>query len=74
MTEFEMSDLVVLTYFLGIEFAAMEKKFYLIKKKLCKLLEMFNILKCYPSATPTNVVVKLTAKSEDKPVDATLYK
>lgn len=51
--------------FRGIEFVATEKGILLHRRKHTSgVLKRFNMLGCYPTATPTDTSVKLTTKSE----------
>jgi len=64
--EFEMTNLGILSYFLGLEFIYTEKGVILHQKKyISKVLKMFNILKCNYVETPVEVNMKLVT-SEDE--------
>ena len=56
MHKFEMSDLGLLNYFLGVEVVQYEEGIFNSQKKYENdLLKKFNMLKCKPSSTPMNV-------------------
>lgn len=58
MTEFEMSDLGVLSYFLGIEFTATSRGMLLHQTKYaCDVLKRFNMWDCNAATTPNDTSV-----------------
>lgn len=60
MTEYEMTNLGKLSYFLGMEFVSCEKGFFLHQKKyITDVLKRFKKLECKPVSTPVDTTVKL---------------
>ncbi|XP_047259520.1 uncharacterized mitochondrial protein AtMg00810-like [Capsicum annuum] len=60
MNEFEMSDMVLLHYFLGLEVYQAEDGIFLSQRKYDReLLVKFGLLNCKPAVTPMNVGEKL---------------
>jgi hypothetical protein len=60
MTEYEMTDLGKLSYFLGMEFVSCEKGIFLHQKKyITDVLKRFKMLDCKPVSTPVDTTVKL---------------
>lgn len=54
--EFEMSDLGVLSYFLGIEFPTTRKGIFTHQKKYATVvLKRFNMTNCNPTTTPAEM-------------------
>ncbi|KAL9266755.1 Copia protein-like protein, partial [Drosera capensis] len=75
MTEFEMSDLGLLSYYLGIE---VEQKKGWIKLKQSayakKILSQFGMAECNATKYPMEPKLRLHKDSEGVPVDATEYR
>ena len=75
MVEFEMSDLGMLHYFLGIEVVQSANGIFISQKKYVQdVLDRFQMKDCNPVSTPTKFGLKLNKDHEGKKVDSTLYK
>jgi len=73
--EFEMSDLGLMHYFLGIEVVQSGKGIFISQKKYIKeILERFQMMDCNPVNTPVELGLKLHKDPTGKKVDSTLYK
>jgi len=60
MNEFEMSDMGLLHYFLGLQVHQTEEGIFLSQRKYARdLLNKFGMLNCKPAATPMNISEKL---------------
>ncbi|CAJ2635289.1 unnamed protein product [Trifolium pratense] len=74
-SEFEMTDMGKLNYFLGLQFEATSKGILMHQKKYMKeLLLKFNMLECNPAVTPIEVNSKLDLDDNGETVNETLYK
>lgn len=76
MTEFEMSNLGRLAYFIGLEFVTTSRIIVLHQKKyVSDVLKRFNMADYNPATTPAKVSIKLdNINEDDKLVDSTLFK
>ena len=75
MSEFEMSDLGKLTYFLGMEFTEVAEGLVMHQMKYASdILKRFNMMNYNPSSSPAETNLKLVMKEEEEPVDPTLFK
>ena len=75
MVEFEMSDLGMMHYFLGIEVVQLANGIFISQKKYVQdILDRFQMKDCNPVSTPTKFGLKLNKDHEGKKVDSTLYK
>ena len=75
MVEFEMSDLGMMHYFLGIEVVQLANGVFISQKKYVQdILDRFQMKDCNPVCTPTKFGLKLNKDHEGKKVDSTLYK
>lgn len=75
MSEFEMSDLGKLTYFLGMEFTEVAEGLVMHQKKYASdILKRFNMMSCNPSSSPAETNVKLVMNEDEEPVNPTLFK
>ena len=75
MVEFEMSDLGMLHYFLGIEVVQSANGIFISQKKYVQdILDRFQMKDCNLVSTPTEFGLKLNEDHEGKKVDSTLYK
>nr|GEX68647.1 putative RNA-directed DNA polymerase [Tanacetum cinerariifolium] len=73
--EFEMTDLGMMRFFLGIEIQQSSKGIYLCQRKYAKeVLERFGIWNCNSVKNPIVPGTVLTKEGKGKEVDATLYK
>ncbi|KAF2315618.1 hypothetical protein GH714_040132 [Hevea brasiliensis] len=75
MEDFEMTDLGMMHYFLGIEVVQSPAGISISQKKyLLGILDRFLMKECNPVTTPTEFGVKLSKDNEGKKVNSTLYK
>jgi hypothetical protein len=73
--EFEMTDLGLMHYFLGIEVVQSVDGYFIYQKKyLQELLNRFQMQDCNPVNTPFEYGLKLNKDPEGKKVDSTLFK
>jgi hypothetical protein len=74
-TEFEMTDLGLMKYFLGIEVDQSDGGIFICQTNYAnELLKRFRILNCKLAATPMTTGIKLNKYDEGSYVDPTLYK
>jgi hypothetical protein len=75
MTEFEMTDLGTISYFLGIEFLKTSKGLMLHQKKYAgEILKRFNMSDCTYAMTPMETNLKLEKNENEDAVDPTMFK
>uniref|UniRef100_A0A5B7B1Y6 Reverse transcriptase Ty1/copia-type domain-containing protein n=1 Tax=Davidia involucrata TaxID=16924 RepID=A0A5B7B1Y6_DAVIN len=75
MAEFEMSDLGMMHYFLGIEVVQSSTGIFISQKKYVReILDRFQMKDCNPVNTPSEFGMKLNKDNGGKKVDDTLYK
>ena len=75
MKKYEMNDLGLLHYFLGIEIHQKEENVFICQNKYAKtILEKFDMRNCNSVATPLIVNEKLKKEDENKEVDASIYR
>ena len=75
LSEFEMSDLGELSYFLGIEFIRTKHGTVMHQSKYpFDLLKKFSMLQSNPAGTPSEVGLKLKKKVAEELVDPTVYR
>ncbi|KAK2986839.1 hypothetical protein RJ640_011064 [Escallonia rubra] len=75
MVEFEMSDLGMMHYFLGIEVVQSTNGIFICQKKYVReILDRFQMKDCNPVSTPTEFGLMLNKDHEGEKVDSTLYK
>ncbi|XP_057982378.1 uncharacterized mitochondrial protein AtMg00810-like [Malania oleifera] len=75
MVEFEMSDLGMMHYFLGIEVVQSANGIFISQKKYVQdILDRFRMKDCNLVSTSTEFGLKLNKDHEGKKVDNTLYK
>lgn len=75
MDEFDMTDLGLMHYFLGIEVVQSSTGVFISQKKyVLEILNRFKMKGCNSVSTPTEFGLKLTKNGAEKKVDATLYK
>ncbi|KAL6145529.1 hypothetical protein ACLB2K_056215 [Fragaria x ananassa] len=75
MRKYEMSDLGILHYFLGIEIVQAVKGIFITQKKYAKtILEKFKMLGCNVVATPLVVNEKFSKEDGSGKVDESLYR
>jgi hypothetical protein len=74
-SEFEMTDLGIMKYFLGIEVDQSTKGIFVYQKKYAaNIIKKFRMEECNPTKTPIPLGTKLSKKYEGPTVDSTLYK
>eukprot|EP00253_Pinus_taeda_P021899 PITA_21899 len=72
---FDMTDLGLLHYCLGIEVWQTENHIFLSQSKYAKnLVDRFRMQDCKPTTTPMEPGLKLSAQSSSLPVDETLFR
>lgn len=75
MKEFDMSDLGLMHYFLGIEVIQLGVGIFISQKKyVSDVLERFNMLQCNPVSTPSETGLKLSKDHDGERVDSTYFK
>ena len=75
MAEFEMSDLGMMHYFLGIEVLQSSTGILISQKKYVgEILDRFQMKDCNPVSTPFEFGLKLNKDNGGKKVNSTLYK
>ncbi|XP_050878860.1 uncharacterized mitochondrial protein AtMg00810-like [Lathyrus oleraceus] len=73
--EFEMSDLRILSYFLGMEFQISKQGMMLCQRKYVKeIIKRFHMDDLTPTSSPVEQNLKLEKHGEEDKVDATLFK
>ena len=74
-SEFEMTDLGLMKFFLGIEFQQYESGIFISQSKYASaVLKRFNMSNCKTSPTPVITVLKLSKDDEGSIIDPTLFK
>ena len=74
-SEFEMSLLGELTYFLGLQISHQEKGIFICQAKYIKeMLKIFKMEDCKPVLTPMVTGCKLSIDDSSKDVDQRLYR
>eukprot|EP00253_Pinus_taeda_P014923 PITA_14923 len=72
---FDMTDLGLLHYYLGIEVWQTENHIFLSQSKYAKnLVDRFRMQDCKLAMTPMELGLKLSAQSSSLPVDETLFR
>lgn len=75
MAEFDMVNLGLLSYFLGMEFIFTNDGTFMAQKKYATdILRRFHMMNCNLVVTPVDCSIKLEKDGSDRTVDATLYK
>ncbi|XP_057850758.1 uncharacterized mitochondrial protein AtMg00810-like [Cryptomeria japonica] len=75
MKEFEMTDLGLMKYFLGIEVKQSADGIFISQSKYASdVLKRFNMLNCKPSPTPVVIGLKLNKDDGSSLVDPRLFK
>jgi hypothetical protein len=71
---FEMIDLGLLHYCLGVEFWQFDHTIFVSQVKYAiALLEKFKMTECNPTSTPMEVGIKLSTYTDSPPVNESLY-
>ena len=72
-SEFEMTDLGIMKYFLGIEVDQSTKGIFVCQKKYATdIIKRFFMEECNPTETPIPLGTKLSKNDEGPTVDSTL--
>ncbi|XP_014620145.1 uncharacterized mitochondrial protein AtMg00810-like [Glycine max] len=75
MDDFEMSDIGIIAYFLGMEFVTPKSGIFLhLKKYATDILKRFNMLDCNFATTPCEPGIKLYIGEDTNLIDSTLYR
>uniref|UniRef100_A0A803M610 Reverse transcriptase Ty1/copia-type domain-containing protein n=1 Tax=Chenopodium quinoa TaxID=63459 RepID=A0A803M610_CHEQI len=75
MSEFEMTDLGEMKYFLGMQVKQSQGRIFLSQEKYAEdMLKKFNMRDCKPMATPMATNEKLSKNDGKDKVDASLYR
>jgi hypothetical protein len=75
VAEFEMKELGLMHYFLGLEVWQSPEKIFLNQGKYAvEILKRFDMLECKSMNTPMETKLKLLVDTSSKLVDATLYR
>jgi hypothetical protein len=75
VAEFEMKDLGLMHYFLGLEvWQSLEKIFLNQGKYGVEIMKRFDMLECKSMNTPMETKLKLLVDTSSKLIDATLYR
>ncbi|GKV47061.1 hypothetical protein SLEP1_g53999 [Rubroshorea leprosula] len=75
MAEFDMSDLGLMHYYLGIEVDQSAAGIFISQKKYVQdILDRFRMKECNPVSTPIDAGMKLAKNPEGMKVNSTLYK
>ena len=75
MREFEMTDLGLMQYFLGIEVKQTEEGIFISQEKYANdILKRFGMENSNPMTTPMEPRLKLSKKDEGEAVDESLYR
>jgi len=73
--EFEMKDIGLMHYFLGLEVWQRDGEIFLNQGKyIVDILKRFNMLDCKSMATPMNSNLKLLCDDTSEPFDPTVYR
>ncbi|KAM1819691.1 hypothetical protein ACFX1X_001299 [Malus domestica] len=73
--EFEMTDIGLMAYYLGIEVKQNEEDIFISQESYTEeILKMFKMEDCKPISTPVECGVKLTKHDEGESVDPTFFK
>jgi hypothetical protein len=74
-SEFEMKDLGLMHYFLGLEVSQRPERIFLNQGKYAvEILKRFNMLECKPMNAPMETKLKLLVDTSSELIDATLYR
>jgi hypothetical protein len=74
-SEFEMKDLGLMHYFLGLEVWQSQERIFLNQGKYAvEILKRFDMLECKSMNTPMETKLKLLVDTSSELIDATLYK
>ncbi|KAE8735609.1 hypothetical protein F3Y22_tig00000340pilonHSYRG00771 [Hibiscus syriacus] len=75
MKEFEMTDMGLMAYYLGIEVKQQNDGIFISHESYAKeILKKFKMENCKPISTPTEYGIKMTKHEEGESVDPTFFK
>ena len=75
MKEFEMTDLGLMRYFLGIEVIQCDKGIFICQSKYIKdVLKRFKMMNCNPTSTSIATGTKLSKEEKGSNADSTMFK
>lgn len=75
MDKFEMTDLRLMKYFLGMQVRQSPDQIFVSQEKYAEdLLEKFNMLNCKPPSTPMATNEKLSKYDRQEKVDGSTYR
>ncbi|KAH9664737.1 Integrase catalytic domain-containing protein [Citrus sinensis] len=75
LDEFEMTDLGLMKYFLGIQVKQARGKIFFCQEKYVEdLLKKFHVFKCKPAPTPMGLNEKLKHDEKEEKADARIYR
>ncbi|KAE8676644.1 hypothetical protein F3Y22_tig00111582pilonHSYRG00249 [Hibiscus syriacus] len=75
MKEFEMTDMGLMAYYLGIEVKQQNDGIFISQKSYAKeILKKFKMENCKPISTPAEYGIKMTKHEEGESVDPTFFK
>ncbi|KAK2979862.1 hypothetical protein RJ640_002775 [Escallonia rubra] len=73
--EFEMTDIGLMSYYLGIEVKQIDDGIFISQEAYAKeVLKMFNMENCNPISIPIEVEKKLSGHVKEGPIDRTLFR
>ena len=73
--EFEMTDLGLMKYFLGLEVTQTDQGIFICQHKYATdILQRFRMDKCKPTETPISLGTKLTKNDDGPTINSKLYK
>ena len=74
-SEFEMTDLGLMKFFLGIEVQKSESGIFISRSKYgSEVLKRFNMSNCNTALTPVKTCLKLSKDDDGSTIDPTLFK
>ncbi|KAE8721075.1 hypothetical protein F3Y22_tig00016885pilonHSYRG00007 [Hibiscus syriacus] len=75
MKEFDMTDMVLMAYYLGIEVKQQNDGIFISQESYAKeILKKFKMENCKPISTPAEYGIKMTKYEEGESVDPTFFK
>ncbi|KAE8659937.1 putative indole-3-acetic acid-amido synthetase GH3.5-like [Hibiscus syriacus] len=75
MKEFEMTDMELMAYYLGIEVKQQNDGIFISHERYVKeILKKFKMENCKPISTPAEYEIKMTKHEEGESVDSTFFK
>ncbi|KAE8683109.1 hypothetical protein F3Y22_tig00111215pilonHSYRG00067 [Hibiscus syriacus] len=75
MKEFEMTDMGLMAYYLGIEIKQQKDEIFISEERYAnEILKKFKMENCKPISTPAEYGIKMTKHEEGESVDPTFFK